>query len=197
MRQSVWIGMAMAVVAAGVTASADGISQRSTPQSVADELLAVDVRFAAAAARTSVLPALMPMLAADVIMPAPPGTLVKGRDAAVAALEANPDNASGRVTWAPIRVGLSADGQGFTFGFMTLTTGDGRVVPLKYMTYWVKGADGWRAAAYKRAPARRHARHGRLARPGQPPLDDRLAALDDGARRQQPAAGDQRQRRAD
>ncbi len=50
-----------------------------------------------------------------------------------------------------MRGGLSADGQhGFTFGFMTLRRQDGSVVPLKYMSYWVKGPAGWRVAGYKR-----------------------------------------------
>ena len=69
-------------------------AQRPTPQSVADELADADLRYAAVAARTTVVPALTPMFAADVIMPAPPGTLAKGRDAVVAALTANPDNAN-------------------------------------------------------------------------------------------------------
>jgi ketosteroid isomerase-like protein len=148
-RKGIWRAMAPALmVAAVVTLDA----QRPTPSSVADELRAADLAFAAAASRTTVVPGLTPMFAADVIMPAPPGTLAKGREAVVAALAANPDNATGRLSWAPVRVGLSADGRhGFTFGFMTLTKGDGSVVPLKYMTYWVKGAEGWRAAAYKRA----------------------------------------------
>ena len=92
------------------------------------------------------------MFAPGVIMPGPPGTLHRGLDAATASLRANPDNVEGRVEWTPIRVGLSADGQhGFTFGFMTLQRKDGTRLPLKYMSYWVKGSDGWRVAGYKRA----------------------------------------------
>jgi hypothetical protein len=47
--------------------------------------------------------------------------------------------------------GISADGQhGFTFGFM-LTVGPGdKPMPAKYLSYWVKGASGWRVAAFKR-----------------------------------------------
>lgn len=124
----------------------------SSPQAAVDELLAVDRAFSAASAQTTVVPGLTPMFAPDVIMPTPAGTFARGRDAVVATLTANPDNATGRVDWTPIRGGLSADGtQGFTFGFMTLHKADGTTTPLKYMTYWVKGADGWRAATYKRA----------------------------------------------
>ena len=94
---------------------------------------------------------LAPMFAADVIMPGPPANLYRGRDEVLAFLRASPDSAA-RASWTPIRAGVSADGQhGFTFGFMTLTHADGRLVPLKYMSYWVKGAQGWRVAGYKRA----------------------------------------------
>jgi hypothetical protein len=92
-----------------------------------------------------------PMFADDVIMPGPPATLHRGRDAVLAILRASPD-AAARASWTPIRVGLAADAQhGFTFGFMTLTHADGRTVPLKYMAYWVKTPQGWRVAGYKRA----------------------------------------------
>jgi len=123
-----------------------------TPQQAVDELLAADRAFSATSAVTTVVPGLTPMFSADVIMPGPGGTFARGVAAVVDALKANPDNLTGRVDWTPIRGGISADGlQGFTFGFMTLRKADGTTVPLKYMTYWVKGAEGWRAAAYKRA----------------------------------------------
>ncbi|MDP2955346.1 MAG: hypothetical protein Q8N53_02905 [Longimicrobiales bacterium] len=34
---------------------------------------------------------------------------------------------------------------------MTLHRADSTAVPLKYLAYWVKGAEGWRVAGYKRA----------------------------------------------
>ncbi len=124
----------------------------SSPQRAVDELLAADRAFAAASARTTVVPGLSLMFAPDVIMPLPGGTFAKGAAEVTSALAANPENATGRVEWTPIRGGISADGaQGFTFGFMTLRAADGVTTPLKYMTYWVKSADGWRAVAYKRA----------------------------------------------
>lgn len=123
-----------------------------SPQRAVDELLAADRAFSAASAKTTVVAGLTPMFAADVIVPLPGGKFAKGTAEVVAALTANPENTTGRVEWTPIRGGISADGaQGFTFGFMTLHNADGTTVPLKYMTYWVKGPDGWRAAAYKRA----------------------------------------------
>ena len=126
--------------------------QAPTPQQAVDDLLAADRAFSLESAKTTVANGLAPMFAADVIMPMPGGKFAKGLDEVTTALNANADNVSGRVEWSPIRGGISADGaQGFTFGFMTLHKADGTTAPLKYMTYWVKGPDGWRAAAYKRA----------------------------------------------
>jgi ketosteroid isomerase-like protein len=123
-----------------------------SPGREGETLRAAERAFAAAAASTDVVTALTAMFAPDVIMPGPPGTLHRGLAAVTASLRANPDNLEGRVEWAPIRLGLSADGQhGFTFGFMTLRKKDGSTLPLKYMAYWVKGASGWRVAGYKRA----------------------------------------------
>jgi ketosteroid isomerase-like protein len=122
-----------------------------TPQAAVEELLAADRAFSATGARTDVVAALAPMLADAVVMPAPPGRLVRGRAAVLDALRENPDNAAGRVEWAPIRGGVSADGlHGFTFGFMTLRRPDGTTLPLQYLSYWIKEDGAWRVAAYKR-----------------------------------------------
>ena len=122
-----------------------------TPRAAVEELLAADRAFAAASAGTDLFAGLAPMLAADAVMPAPPGRLVHGRQAVLDALRENPDNAGGRLEWAPVRGGVSADGlHGFTFGFMTLRRADGTTTPLKYLSYWVKEEGGWRVAAYKR-----------------------------------------------
>jgi hypothetical protein len=127
-----------------------------TPQSVVDELLAADRGFATRAAKTTVIPSLAVMFADDVAMPVPvpaPG-FARGKARALEALEANPDNAEGRLQWAPVRGGVSADGlDGFTFGYMTLTRGDGSKLPIKYVAYWVKKPEGWRVAVYKRVVA--------------------------------------------
>lgn len=122
-----------------------------SPQQAVDALLAVDRSFSEASAKTTVVLGLTPMFAPDVIMPEPGGKFARGVAEVVEALKANTDNVTGRVDWSPVRGGISADGlQGFTFGFMTLHKADGTTTPMKYMTYWVKGADGWRAAVYKR-----------------------------------------------
>ena len=122
-----------------------------SPQAAVEELLAADRAFAAASARTDLVSGLTPMFAADVAMPVPGQGMVTGAAKAAEALRANPDNARSRLEWAPVRGGIAADGEhGFTFGYMTLHRPDSTQVPLKYLAYWVRGADGWRVAAYKR-----------------------------------------------
>jgi hypothetical protein len=127
-----------------------------SPQNAVDELLAADRSFAAAAAKTTVIPALSAMFADEVAMPTPapaPG-FARGKDQAIKALEANPDNTTGRVEWWPARGGISADGRhGFTVGYMTLRRENGTSQPIKYVAYWIKKPEGWRVAVYKRVLA--------------------------------------------
>ena len=145
-RRTLRLAMLVCALGTGVAVA------QPSPGTEGETLLAAEKAFAAAAAKTDVVSALSAMFAPDVIMPGPPGTLHRGLAAVTASLRANPDNVEGRVEWTPIRLGLSADGQhGFTFGFMTLRKKDGSTMPLKYMSYWVKGASGWRVAGYKRA----------------------------------------------
>jgi ketosteroid isomerase-like protein len=125
-----------------------------TPQSAVDELLAADRAFSAASANTDLVAGLTAMFADDVVIPNPPGQFAEGKTAVVAMLRANADNARSRTEWMPVRGGISADGQhGFTVGFMTLSRPDGTTLRLKYLAYWVKHAEGWRVAAYKRTRA--------------------------------------------
>ncbi|MCC7185949.1 MAG: nuclear transport factor 2 family protein, partial [Acidobacteria bacterium] len=131
-------------------ASAHVLPAQETPQQAVDQLLATDRDAGAAGAKTTVVPALTSMFAPDVIMQGPTG-MVRGLAAATEALKANPANATATLTWAPVRGGVSSDGQqGFTFGYMTLTPAAGAPVPLKYLAYWVKREGQWRVAAYKR-----------------------------------------------
>jgi len=124
----------------------------ASPQTVLDELLAADRSFAEASARTDVVSALSAMFDADVIMPTPAG-FARGREAAVAALRANASNLTARAEWTPIRGGLSGDGRhGFTLGNMAIRQQDGSVRLAKYLSYWVRRPEGWRAAVYKRMP---------------------------------------------
>lgn len=114
-------------------------------------MLAADRAYAAAAAQTTLVPALAALFRPDVIVPGPAG-LARGADAVIAALKAVPENAGTRVEWAPIGGGVSADGQhGYTFGFMTARPASGAETPMKYMTYWIREGSGWKAAGYKRA----------------------------------------------
>jgi ketosteroid isomerase-like protein len=125
-----------------------------TPRSAVDELLAADRAFSASSSRTDLVNGLTAMFADDVVIPSPPGLFVEGKPAVVAMLRANPDNARSRTEWTPVRGGVSADRQqGFTVGFMTLRRPDDTMLRLKYLAYWVKHAEGWRVAAYKRARA--------------------------------------------
>ena len=127
--------------------------QDRTPQQVVDELLEADRAFAKASAATDLVTGITAMLADDVALMIP-GRFASGKDAARAALEANPDNAGARAEWSPIRGGISADGQhGFTHGYMTVTKKDGSRMPVKYVAYWVRQPAGWRVAVYKRVQA--------------------------------------------
>jgi ketosteroid isomerase-like protein len=129
-------------------------AQPSSPQQIADELVAADRAFSEASAKTDLITGLSAMFAADVAMPTPTG-VVYGSQKAIEALRGNPANAGSKVTWTPARVGLSGDGRhGYTAGFMTVTRADGTLQPAKYMAYWEKQAAGWRVLAYKRAGAK-------------------------------------------
>lgn len=144
---------AIGAACAGHSAGAPEGGAAPAPAAVADELLAADRGFAAASDSTDLVAAMAAMFAPDVVMPVP-GGFAMGRDTALAALRANPANAGARLGWTPVRVGVSADGrQGFTLGYATLHGADGQDTPGKYLTYWVKGADGWRAAVYRRRRA--------------------------------------------
>lgn len=126
-------------------------ASRDTPASVAESLLAADRDASARAASQPLAAGLTAMFRDDVVVPGAPGRLYRGLDEVRAYLTASPD-ADGRATWTPIRAGVSADGRhGFTFGFMTVTRGDGTTTPLKYMAYWTREDGPWRVAGYKRA----------------------------------------------
>jgi ketosteroid isomerase-like protein len=124
---------------------------------VADELLAADRTYAAAAKRKEIIPALSSMFAPDVVATIGPN-VVEGSAKVVEALKANALNTAGRIEWTPARVGLSGDGRhGFTAGFMTVHRADGSTQPLKYLAYWEKQSEGWRVRVYKRGIAKQPA----------------------------------------
>ncbi|MEO7986870.1 MAG: nuclear transport factor 2 family protein [Gemmatimonadales bacterium] len=143
--------LAAALAALAACAAGSG-GNAPEPATVADQLLAADRAFAAASERTDVAAGFASMLAAGVVMPVQGGFAV-GKDSVLAAIHANPVNA-GRLGWTPVRVGVSADGQqGFTLGYATIHGADGSSTPAKYLTYWVKNPEGWRAVVYKRGRA--------------------------------------------
>jgi ketosteroid isomerase-like protein len=152
------LSSALAVLVIGVTLVFGARTLRAqadrTPQQAVEELLAADREFAKASAETDLVTGISAMFADDVAMPIPGSQFARGKDAARAALQANPDNAGARAEWSPIRGGVSADGQhGFTVGYMTVTKKDGPRVPVKYVAYWVRQPAGWRIAVYKRVRA--------------------------------------------
>lgn len=129
-------------------------AQTVMPAHIADELLAADRAYSAASAKTDLVSGIAAILATDVAMPAPTG-LIYGSQKAIEALKSNPANTGARVEWTPARVALSADGRhGFTAGFMTVHRADGSASAGKYLAYWEKQADGWKALAYKRSVAK-------------------------------------------
>jgi ketosteroid isomerase-like protein len=126
------------------------VPPQPTAERIADELLAADRAYAAAAAKTDLVGGIAATFAPEVAMLAPGGILY-GSQQAIDALKANPANTGAKMDWTPARVGLSADGRhGFTAGFMTIHRADGSTSAGKYLTYWEKRADGWKALAYKR-----------------------------------------------
>lgn len=128
--------------------------QTSSPQQIADALLAADRAFSAASAKTDLISGLSAMFASDVVLPNPNG-IAQGFDKAVEALKANPMNTGAKIEWTPARVGISGDGRhGFTAGFMTMHRADGTSMPLKYLSYWERKTEGWRVLAYKRGQAK-------------------------------------------
>ena len=127
-------------------------SAPSSSETAFKTLLDADRSFAAAAAGKPPIEAIPAMFAEDVSVPVG-AAFVQGRQKAIDAMKASPDNVTGRVEWTPIGGNISADGtQGFTFGYMTVTKADNAKVPLKYLAYWVKGTNGWRVAVYRRRP---------------------------------------------
>ena len=128
------------------------VARKATAQSIADELAATDRAFSASGAKANVADSIASMMAPDAVMPAPNRDFAVGKDAIVAAIKANPANASATAEWAPVRVGVSADGtHGFTYGFMTMHDAGKPDRRAKYLSYWVKRPEGWRVALYKRA----------------------------------------------
>jgi len=129
------------------------VARAQSAQANVDSLLAADRAFAAAAADAATpVDALAAMFDPEVVIPGG-GTLAVGRDAALALLRAAPAWQSGRISWRPVRGGVSADGtQGFTYGYLTVSAGPPERRERKYLAYWVRRPEGWRVAAWRQSP---------------------------------------------
>ncbi|MEO5509013.1 MAG: hypothetical protein ABIS27_00100 [Longimicrobiales bacterium] len=153
-RESVAVGvflLSFGVAACGSNAASGGRIP-ATPQAAVDELLAADRAFSKASGGTDVVTGISAMFAPDVATTVPGGLFSTSAAEAVASLRAYSDRVGERAAeWTPIRGGISADGMhGFTFGFMEVRTTEGKVTPMKYLSYWVKRPEGWRVAVYRR-----------------------------------------------
>ena len=120
------------------------------PRQAVEELIAADRAFSAGAAKVdNPIVGIAAMFDEEVTMPSPKGHAV-GRDAVLALFLENPSYKEGKVSWTPVRGGISADGtQGFTYGFLSLTGGDPARRERKYLAYWVNQPEGWRVVAYR------------------------------------------------
>lgn len=131
--------------------STPGTAHTADPATGLSELLASDRAFSTdAASAVDPLAGLIPMLDAEIVMPVPGKGYAIGREAVIAAFREDPPYKEGKVSWAPVRGGISADGtQGFTYGFLSLTGGDPARRERKYLAYWIKRPEGWRIVTYR------------------------------------------------
>ena len=142
--------MLRSILCALLVLTAPALAQPVDPKAVVQELIAADRAFSTVASKADD-PAigLVAMFDKEVIVPSPKGH-VSSRDAALALFRENPSYKAGRVSWTPIRGGISADGtQGFTYGFLSLTGGDPARRERKYLSYWARQPEGWRVVAYR------------------------------------------------
>lgn len=132
--------------------ASDRAAADPAPMAAVMTLLDIDRAFSKTSSDLSMRAALDAMFADGVIAPWQRGEIVKGKAAVIRALLQSPDSVA-KLSWAPIRGGVSADGlHGFTFGYLAAEHPDGRLAHSKYMAYWVREPRGWRVAAWKRRP---------------------------------------------
>jgi len=124
----------------------------ATSAQTALDVLRADREFARRASGVSFPLSLREGFLPGVMMPAPPTRIVVGVDSVLAAFAKSPD-AGGRMTWAPVRAGVSGDGtHAYTAGVGTVRRADGTRSQFKYLSYWVRSNDTWRVAAWRRRP---------------------------------------------
>jgi len=125
----------------------------ATAKTGVDDLLAADRAFAAQSAKLDPVAGVTAMFDADIAAPVPGKGIVVGKASIVEAYKASPAFKDGHVAWAPVRAGISADGtQGFTYGFLSVGSGDAAKRDRKYLAYWIKLPTGWRVVTYRQIP---------------------------------------------
>ena len=141
-------------LAGSVPAMAAPARQQSSPAKIADSLLAADQGFAAAASSRSASEAIDAMITDDVVLFAVPApTQARNRKQAIEVLHQAFGSDEGKLSWTPVRAGISADGtQGFTYGFMDRAVAGKPPALGKYVAYWTRRPEGWRVAALKIVP---------------------------------------------
>lgn len=124
----------------------------TTPAQTALDVLRADREFARRAAGGSFPQSLREGFLPGVMMPAPPTRIVAGVDSVLAVFAKSPD-VGGRMTWTPVRAGVSGDGtHAYTVGVGSVRRADGTRSQFKYLTYWVRSNEAWRVAAWRRRP---------------------------------------------
>lgn len=119
------------------------------PAAAYAELVAAERAFSAAAQNRAPAEGIAAMFDGEVQLPTRDG-IASGREAATAALAANPSSQGTGASWRSIGGGVSADGsQGFTFGYLDIAGGDPARAHRRYLAYWVKRPEGWRVLALR------------------------------------------------
>jgi len=124
------------------------------PAAAYADLIAAERAFSAAAANRAPAEGIAAMFDAEVQLPTRDG-IANGREAATAALTANPSSRGTGANWRSIGGGVSADGShGFTFGYLDIAGGDPARAHRRYLAYWVKRPEGWRVLALRQVVRR-------------------------------------------
>jgi hypothetical protein len=129
------------------------VAAPAVAKSGVNELLAADRAFSAQSAKLDPVAGITAMLDDEAALPLAGKGIVTGKTAIAEAFRASPAFKDGHVVWSPVRAGIAADGtQGFTYGFLTVGSGDPAKRNRKYLAYWVKRPAGWRVVAYRQQP---------------------------------------------
>lgn len=119
------------------------------PATAYAELIEAERAFSAAAANRAPAEGIAAMFDTEVQLPTRDG-IANGREAATAAIAANPSSRGSGASWRSIGGGVSAGGShGFTFGYLDIAGGDPARARRRYLAYWVKRPEGWRVLALR------------------------------------------------